>query len=45
MKKKVLDITNEKLVSVDHIYAIDVSKRALECAAKNCETSKVKFVC
>ena len=34
----------EKLVSVDHIYAIDVSKRALECAAKNCETSKVKFV-
>lgn len=34
----------EKLESVDHIYAIDASKRALECAAKNCETSKVKFV-
>ncbi len=30
--------------SVDHIYAIDTSKRALECAAKNCKTSKVKFV-
>tara|TARA_B100001057_G_scaffold456614_1_gene504163 strand:+ start:137 stop:1144 length:1008 start_codon:yes stop_codon:yes gene_type:complete len=29
---------------VDHIYAVDASKRALECAIKNCETSKVKFV-
>jgi len=33
-----------KLELVDHIYAVDASKRALECAARNCESSKVKFV-
>ena len=34
----------ENLELVDDIYAIDTSKRALECAAKNCDTSKVEFV-
>ena len=34
----------ENLDTVDNIYAIDVSKRALTCAAKNCVTSKVQFI-
>ena len=34
----------ENLELVDDIFAIDTSKRALECAAKNCDTSKVEFV-